>query len=108
MTVADTDHAQNGEIIGLCIHEMTAQFCSFCKANAPVARRTRAWDLASHEGDNNPRGIGTQGVEASFPMKCPWCSDQVDVGDLIANRMDQWICLGCAEAFDNHPSNYQE
>lgn len=97
-----------GKVLALCIHELTADFCSICKEKGrPKARRERAWTQAADGNAPFSSATGAAGtlIEAQFEGNCAWCHDDIDPGDLIGNRLDQWVCGGCADAFDNHPSN---
>lgn len=99
MTMALPSEEPLGQMMDLCVHEITAAFCTWCKdKNKPERKNERAWSRAA-------TGAGTPFLEATFDSDCPWCGDLIEEGDPIAQRMDQWVCAGCASAFDNHPSN---
>lgn len=54
-------------------------------------------------------------MEAQFDSLCPDCGIEIESGDIIGKREEQWVCAPCAYTYDvaeanasarsRHPSN---
>lgn len=88
-----------GVVLDECMHELTAAFCTICKSKVKgVAKREKDWAGAAD-------GFRGGALVATFESDCGWCTDLIEVDDPVYMRMEKWVCEGCAEAFDEHPSN---
>jgi hypothetical protein len=103
-------------VVEECPHEMTRQFCSFCKTkDRKTVNRAATWNR-----DGAPGGGGGYGnydppirppyTEAKFDGVCIGCNGDIETGDIIGLRHDKWVCVECAADDDQqtarslHPS----
>lgn len=89
-----------GKLMELCKHDLTRQFCSWCKDKEPEAvRNARLWNIGA-DSPSVKEDLPGPVTDAQYAGTCPDCKCEIDLGDVIAKRGDRWMCAGCAYTFD--------
>lgn len=104
-----------GDIIGECIHGLTADWCSICKAKK-VPRSTshneKVWGDFAHKGPGSTRSAISGDILAAYPhtiarfdSECPWCGGALEEAvDTVYLVEGSWVCDDCATMHLSHPS----
>lgn len=91
--------AEDGEVLGECIHGITAAFCSICKSK--TRKRVKGevgWGKQARQGamPNFPRCV------SSWDAKCKWCGGEITEGeDLVYKVEGEWVCEKCAREYQD-------
>lgn len=94
-----------------CKHDMPKLLCSWCKKKSKANPWLHDGDGGHHlDLDRSPIPSGF--IQAKFDSTCLGCGGDIEMGDLIGSRHNEWICAACcdeedamSEAKTHHPSN---